>query len=224
MGTSAHVIDVEWLRDIPRRAVETVLLEYRYLVHRFPQWLALVIGRSEHERIWQWLLPNLVEECGSLDGEPSHLALLDRTMASFGVAGVEQYHPTDETRAAENWFYDVFAEQNTYESLCVLGPGTEAISQTFLQPLEECLRRKLGGDNLDLAYFAAHRTEVEAQHAEHIDAAIQYLEEQAETKDREKMHAARATWTQAGIDAHAKFWADLHAQLRSKGLLTAGAE
>ena len=221
---STNTIDAAWLPRCGRPAVPTILQEYRYLVHRFPQWLALVIGRSEHQRVWQWLLPNLVEECGSLDGEPSHLALLDRTLASCGVTGMEQYHATDETRAAENWFYGVFAERDTYESLCVLGPGTEAISQTFLQPLEECLRRELGGDNLDLEYFAAHRTEVEAQHAEHIEAAIQYLEEQAETEVREKMHAARATWTQAGIDAHAKFWADLHAQLRSKGLLTAGAQ
>lgn len=221
---SAVMIDVSWLRGCSGQSIPSILQEYRYFVHRFPQWLALTIGRATQERVRQLLLPNLVEECGSFDGAPSHLALLDRTLASCDIRDVEAYVPTKETRASEAWFYRACSEERAYASLCVLGPGTEAISHSFLDPLEDCVRHAYAGRDLDLEYFAVHKTEVEAKHAEQIEEAIQVLEAEADSETKAAMKAERARWSQAGIDAHAKFWSDLHRHLQSQGLLPAGAD
>jgi len=200
-------MDTKWLNRVPDVVLRDVLVEYRYLVRRFPQWIALTIGRSEDNEIRQLLMPNLVEECGS-QNRPSHLEMLDRCLTSCGIVLDRQREPFKTTKAIEAWFYSIFATESTLASLCVLGPGTEAISQEFLIPLETGLRNAFRTVDVDFSYFEAHRTTLEEQHAKNIQAAMTRLE------NLENQSAAeRDTWIRAAIDAHADFWTFLKVQL-----------
>jgi pyrroloquinoline quinone (PQQ) biosynthesis protein C len=211
----AERINAAWLKTASSQALTFSLLEYRFLVRRFPQWLALSIGRSEHERVRRLLLSNLVEELGGCGNAPSHLMLLDRTIESCGIPSPIEYSPTEETRKIEAWFFSVFSEQSIYNALCVLGPGTEAISSKFLDPFEEGLKRAFSTRSLDLEYFAVHRTEMEAQHTEHIEQAIRFLEEIASKKEeRLSLVSERSRWSSAGIKAHNSFWKHLKCEAK----------
>lgn len=204
-----NLINAAWLKTAPPQALTFSLLEYRYLVRRFPQWLALTIGRSEHERVRRLLLPNLTEELGGCGNEPSHLMLLDKTIESCAITGANEHSTTDTTRKIEAWFFSVFSEQPVYNALCVLGPGTEAISSEFLDPLEEGLKCAFSSRSLDLEYFAVHRTEMEAQHTEYIDHAIRFLEEITPEQKRPSLAKEHGRWSNMGIEAHNLFWKHL---------------
>ncbi|MCI0557411.1 MAG: iron-containing redox enzyme family protein [Nitrososphaera sp.] len=204
-----NLIDAVWLKTASLQALTFSLLEYRYLVRRFPQWLALCIGRSENERVRRLLLPNLIEELGGCGNAPSHLTLLDRTIESCGITDAREHAPTEETFKIEGWFFAVFSEQPIYNALCVLGPGTEAISSQFLEPLEEGLMRASPTRLLNLDYFAAHRTEMEEQHSLHIEQTIRFLEEIASEEKQVSLASERRRWISAGLEAHNSFWKHL---------------
>ena len=209
----SRVIDADWVSELSAAAIRQVLLEYRFLVHRFPQWLLLVAGRCEDERVRQLLIPNIVEECGEIAGALSHLSLLDLCLSSLGVKNHYDYSVSDETRNIEGWFYRVFLTETVYRSLCVLGPGTEAISEEFLWPLERAVRRNF--DGVDLRYFDAHRPAVEGDHAEAIEAALLYYEEKATSEEIHSLSCTREEWTRKGQGAHAYFWEALKDRVHS---------
>lgn len=201
-----HKIKTMWLIDSNGQALSRVLVEYRYFVHRFTQWFAMVIGRAEDQHVRQLLLPNLVDELGGPDKAPSHLDLLDRCLSSCGIRQRDVNRLLPSTREAEAWFYEVCSNRNTHTSLCVLGPGTESISQSFLAPLEKAIKRVFSEKHLDLVYFDVHRPEVESAHADSIDKAIRIVESNAPPQKRKSLAAQRARWTAAAVRHHAQFW------------------
>lgn len=202
-------VDTSWLADLAPECMGTVMLEYRFLVRRFPQWLLLTAGRCEDEYVRQLLLPNIVEECGLVGEVPSHLELLDRCCYSLGLSGPSFYRPSIETRDLEAWFYEIFLRRDVYRCLCVLGPGTEAISEYFLLPLERGIKRLYPEESIDLRYFAAHKAEVEGEHAEDIERALAYLEGKASQNELASLGRIRERWARAGLMAHSRFWANV---------------
>lgn len=209
-------IEASWVAGLSEDGLRFVLPEYRYLVHRFPQWIALTVGRCDIERVRQLLLPNLLDETGTIDGAPSHLSLLDRLIRSCGLGDPGSHLPTQATQDTEDWFFSAFSERGTYECLCVLGPATESISDQFLNPLERAIRRVFTDRELDLTYFDEHRPEVEAEHAEQLNEAIRYYENQAD--DAECLGARQDEWVSAGVSAHSRFWDSLRAELQQRAV------
>lgn len=207
------VIDASWIQEAPQTAVAHALLEYRYFVHRFTQWLALAIGHAEDQRIRQLVLPNLIDEQGGMDNRPSHLDLLDRCLDSCGVKRRLNHRPLASTVRAEAWFFGVCSGVDTHAALCVLGPGTESISQTFLGPLETAIRRAWPEKPIDITYFDVHRPEIEAAHANGLLDAIKLVESGAPDNIARKLITTRAEWTDAAIRQHASFWNGLRRQV-----------
>lgn len=201
------MVKADWLSQSQPMHLLACLVEYRYLVGRFPQWLALTIGHSQCERVRQLLLPNLIRESGS-DRELSHLSLLDGCILSCGAAYTDAHIPRPATRCVEEWFFRVFASGNLYSSLCVLGPGTEAISWSFLQPLCHGLKGAFGQSQVDLSYFDVHRPDNEDEDARMIQEAMHLIEQRSPID----LSVERAAMVNAAIDKHQQFWDSLRAE------------
>jgi pyrroloquinoline quinone (PQQ) biosynthesis protein C len=204
--------DILWLQTADSQTLEHCLLEYRFLVRRFTQWLAAIIARSDDQRIGQLLLDNLVDELGGLEGPPSHLQLLDALLTSCGVLNVERHRPSAETVAIEAWFLRAVREEPVLHALCVLGPGTEAISSQFLEPLERGVVRAFPDRKLDVRYFDVHRTQVEARHAEDINKAIELACGGLDEVGGPQADKLKTEWAQAARQQHEHFWRAMRAQ------------
>lgn len=205
-------VDAAWLSGTHRAELAVVMLNYRYFVHRFPQWLALVIGNSLDERVRQLLIPNLIEEAGTYRDVPSHLSLLNSLMVSCGWDATS-LTPIPATVECEQWFFNTMRESSTECALAALGPGTEDISQDFLQPLETAIRTHYG-DSADYAYFDAHRPEVEGLHGDDIRNALALIEE--DVKDKALFHKEVSASTIAAINKHQAFWDGLRRSVDAK--------
>jgi|ERR1039458_334383 pyrroloquinoline quinone (PQQ) biosynthesis protein C len=202
-------IKAQWLENESRENLQFILAEYRFLVHRFMQWIGLTFGKSSNERVRQLLLHNIIDECGRIGGDPSHLSYLDDCLASCGVVASEHYKPRPSTRRIEKWFFDVYQHRDCHVCLSVLGPGTESISQQFLKPLEAGLRHAFAGQKVDYKYFDVHRPEVEIAHAEDIAKALAIVEQSTESAVRKKFEKERIHWAEQAIAHHAEFWTSL---------------
>ncbi|HEX6372500.1 MAG TPA: iron-containing redox enzyme family protein [Longimicrobium sp.] len=203
-------IDAEWLSGLEEWELGAVVLNYRYFVHRFPQWLALTIGNSSDERVRQLLLPNLVEEAGTFQGAPSHLNLLDALIVSCGCE-LDEFTPLDSTIQSEQWFYDVTHDGITEYALAALGPGTEDVSQDFLVPFETAIR-SIYGIRADYRYFDAHRPSVEEHHGNDIRLALSLLE--GSSNDPANFTNRVRTAASNAIHTHQTFWDGLRTFLR----------
>jgi len=197
-----------FLNSIESKSINSILCEYYNLVKRFPQWFALTIALTEDEIIRKLLLPNLVEETGDLDKNPSHLQFLKNLLNSCEI-DYNHYSPSEKTREIESWFYTLFASDDTYKKLCVLGPATERFSQSFLDPLEEAVRDNFKSKNVDYTYFDEHRPEVEVHHADDLDKAIKHFEDSYLSIPQSEINILREKYVSEGIAKHSEFWENL---------------
>lgn len=197
-------LEVGWLSELDSFAFQKVLCEYRYLVHRFTPWLGLIISKTDEERVRQLLLPNFVEESGSIGGTISHLKMLDNFLLSCGIQRPDEYRALQSTIETEQWFYNLFDSGNTYASLCAIGPSTEEISGQFLQPMLEATKIIFGESKVDFTYFDAHLSEMEVEHVRCIQEAIDFMEGKNPLlkNDSEK-------WINESIRRHSFFWDSL---------------
>lgn len=195
---------LEWLMGLNKAQMQRVLLEYRFYVRRFVPWVALIMARTSSLKIRQLLITNLYEECG-LYVEDSHVSLLDKTIKSVGIEISPEFHkPYLFTQDLEEWFYDTYNNYNTYKSLCVLGPATEAISAQFLLPFKNAILHVFNDRNICIEYFDIHLSEVEANHAINCEEALSLME-----NEDKSLRLLREQFTLEGIEAHNKFWAYL---------------
>lgn len=192
-------INLSWIENISLEENRLVLQEYRYLVHRFVQWMGLTISKSDNETVRQLLLPNFVEECGIIGKSKSHLKLLDELLESIDITSISSYIPSTMTVQIENAFYNTYDEGNTYKSLCVLGPATEAISSHFLLPLKEITLKNF--PDAETEYFDIHLSEEEDKHAIDINTAISVME----SIDVHFKHK-KSEYVHFGISLHKSFW------------------
>jgi hypothetical protein len=199
-------LEMNWLQNVSDKALCFAVVEYRYLVHRFSQWLAMLIARSDQEKIRQLLLSNLVDELGGLESGPTHLELLDRLLESMGVTSFVDFRPKEFTHATEEWFTKAIGEFPLYDSLCILGPGTEEISYTFLEPLENAIKKTFFNRRLDLRYFDVHRGTLEDIHVEQILQAIMYLEEAADKEEKIALKNSKIMRVEEATNYHKFFW------------------
>lgn len=200
-------IEVDWLANLNKDELKMVLLEYRYLVHRFTPWIGLLISKTNIDKVRQLLMPNFVEESGcSRESNVPHLTLLDNLLKSVGIEYPENYTPTENTFKTEKWFYNLFDSGNTYKGLCVIGPATEAISHQFLMPLKDGICTNFA--TADMTYFDVHLSELEDEHAKSIDDAIDYFE----TLDKSAI-TFKTEFIQEGIKTHSKFWKSIKSNL-----------
>jgi len=194
---------LNWLTKLNSEELKLVLLEYRYLVHRFTPWLGLLVAKSKSEKVRQLLLPNLIEESGNIKGELSHLSILDNLLKSCQIQDPSVYKATNKTILTEKWFYSLFNSGNTYKGLCVIGPATEAISHQFLLPLYEAV--KANCPYADMTYFDIHLSEIEDEHAKQIEFAIQEMQ-----ATKKSIIKKRNRYIIEGIEKHSSFWNNLH--------------
>ena len=162
------IIDAEWLLNINKENLTSLLLEFRYYFKRFSPSLALIIGNAEDEYVRQLIMPNLIEECGELNGSDSHLRQLDNLLISCGIVHYENHKPMDSTYINEKWFFELYKGSNTYSSLCALGPATEAISGNFLFIMKEAVLKTFNDLSPNVTYFDSHLSEMEDLHVENI--------------------------------------------------------
>jgi pyrroloquinoline quinone (PQQ) biosynthesis protein C len=159
------------------------------------------MARTNNQRIRQLLLTNLYEECG-LKEEDSHVSLLEKTIKSVGIKTIpETYTPFIFTRQLEEWFYNTYDSYDTYKSLCVLGPATEAISAQFLLPFKNAVLKVFNERDVSVEYFEIHLSETEAKHADNCEEALSLLE-----KEDKSLCLLRDQYTNEGIEIHNKFW------------------
>lgn len=210
---------IDWLREATPVCLAFVLREYRYLVHRFPLWLALVFARAQREEVREALRKNLYDEVG-VPPTSSHLQLLDACLLSCGVAWGGSEAVSRETRRIEEWFVGVCGRESSYRALCVLGPGTEAVSEAFLLPLEDAIMGAFHDHEIDLRYFYIHRKEVDAEHARSIEAAMAVIEADAVGTDQlTLLIEERKTWVEATMAKHRAFWENVHRESQIRRLL-----
>ena len=195
-------LNLNWLENISIEKNQFILNEYRYLVHRFTQWMGLTISKTQNETVRQLILPNFVEESGTIEGTKSHLKMLDNLFLSTGIKDYLNYKPTKKTKKIEESFYNTFDSNNTYKSLCVLGPSTEALSEQFLIPLMSVTLKHF--PNADREYFEIHLSELEDEHAISIDKAIADME----LKDN-SLQKNKSEFIEFGFDLHKQFWTNL---------------
>ena len=196
-----------WLEGLDKTEMRIVLQEYGYLIHRFTQFIALVIGHTENADIRRLLLPNLIDEIGDDQDNPAHVNLFEICAASCGLQ-IAMNEVSQSTQEIENWFFSVFNSADTARSLAVLGPGTEEIAQSFLVPMERGLIRAF--DSVDLRYFKVHRPQFESMHIGDIRQAIHILRSSLPESERFNFDAKIETDTQEALAMHARFWDNLY--------------
>lgn len=199
-------LQLEWLLFVSKEQNKFILKEYRYLVHRFAMWMGLTISKTENEIVRQLILPNFVEESGTIEGVKSHLKMFDDLLESVGINVLENYTPSKMTKEVENNFFTIFDNFNTYKALCVLGPSTEAISHQFLIPLQEITLKNF--PNADKEYLDIHLSEVEKEHAIAIEKAIENMEQTEKNLSKNKQE-----YIDIGFNLHKTFWDNLKVEI-----------
>ena len=195
----------DWVINCEKRQIVITLFEYAYLIKRFPQWFALLIGRIENQDIRQLLLPNLVDESGSFKGDPSHKDYVNSLIKSINY-DITEYTTSIKTIELEDWFFNLFYKGDLYKCLCVLGPATESVSYQFLNPLEEAIKKCFSDKNVDYTYFEVHRPEIEIKHAKDLNAAIKIYENLCFDSD---INGIKSGYIEEGISKHQEFWDNL---------------
>jgi hypothetical protein len=152
-------------------------------------------------------MPNLIREAGFGPDGVTHLELLDGCLRSCGVDYSDSFRPARSTAELEEWFFSVFASRNVYTSLCVLGPGTEAVSNDFLGPLERAVKKEFGSgrNGANLAYFDAHSAKNEDEDAKCILLAMHEIERNSPVD----LSKERATMVRMARTKHQQFWDSL---------------
>ena len=196
-------ISPSWLAQCGIVGLETILLEYGYFVHRFTQFIGLVIGHAEDADVRRLLLPNLIDEIGNEGGDTAHVTLYSRCASSCNVA-LEMDSISPMTKEIEDWFFTVFNSSDTVRSLAVLGPGTDEIAQSFLVPLELSLMKAF--PSVDLGYFEVHRPEMEANHINDIRQAIRVLRDKFPAENVSAFDERINKHAQEAVAMHARFW------------------
>lgn len=196
-----------WLEGLAQAEMRTILREYGYLIHRFTQFIALVIGHAENAEVRRLLLPNLIDEIGDDRDNLAHVNLFEICAASCGLqTASNEILPS--TQEIEDWFFSVFNSADTARSLAVLGPGTEEIAQSFLVPMELGLIRAF--DSVDLRYFEVHRPQFETMHIGDIRQAIHILRNSLPELERFGFDAKIEADTHDALAMHARFWDNLY--------------
>jgi pyrroloquinoline quinone (PQQ) biosynthesis protein C len=200
--------NLEWLSNLDEVQMHRLLLEYRFLVRRFVSWVALIIARTDNNKIRQLLIKNILEECGENE-ENSHIFLLDKTILSTGYKLDPRLHiPYLTTKEIEHFFYSTFNSKDVYKSLCVLGPATEAISSEFLSPFKKALITVFNEQKIETKYFDLHLSEIEKEHAASCEKALQIME----LEDR-NLFLKKHDYVESGIKQHQLFWEQLKLNL-----------
>lgn len=199
------ILNLDWLTHCDRAALRRVMCEYGHFIHRFAQYIALVIGHSENERVRRLLIGNLADEIGT-GTTPAHFALYQACAASCGT-DLSGSHVSSRTREIEAWFFDIYNAEDTARSLAALGPGTEEIAQGFLDPLEHALRNCF--PTADLRYFDAHRPEMESAHISNIREALTAIRESIPVEDVSDHDQTIEYHILAAHQAHSDFWSNL---------------
>ncbi len=196
-----------WLDDLTKTEMRIVLLEYGYLIHRFTQFIALVIGHAENAEVRRLLISNLIDEIGDDRDNLAHVYLFEICATSCGLQ-MDSNAVSQSTQDIENWFFSVFNSADTARSLAVLGPGTEEIAQSFLVPMERGLVRVFG--SVDLRYFDVHRPQYESMHIGDIRQAIHIVRNSHPKSEWLGFDEKIETNTKEAMAMHTKFWDNIY--------------
>lgn len=157
-----------------RPVLRRFFVQYARYVRRFTNWLGYVVANAELEEVQSLLVPNLVDELRDPVHGVSHRELLLRLMEAMGIerTAIEQATDRDETAKGFAFFDVLYKSSATVDSLFAFGPGTEAVSWCFLEPMREAARAEFGLSGDQLAYFDVHDPSLEAAHVGAVDQAI----------------------------------------------------
>jgi pyrroloquinoline quinone (PQQ) biosynthesis protein C len=196
------MLNLSWLDRCDRIALQCILRDYGFLIHRFAQYIALVVGHCDELRARQLLLDNLLAEVGSAS-EPAHYELYRELAKSCGV-DLSWSDVDSDVKQIEAWFYSVYDGEDTIRALAVLGPGTEEIAQSFLEPLESAVATQF--PDADKRYFEAHRPDREQAHIADIRRALAGLITDLPPWAREDTERAVESYSSEALDKYATFW------------------
>lgn len=151
-----------------------LLIQYFYYVERFASRLCALAGRATEEQARLAVARNIFEEMGGDDGqEATHLNLIRRLLRDTGAEQLlTTQPPLPTTRIAEMYFQGLCVDGTTWDALFAMGPGTEAVSQLFLDPMELAVEKTFGMLRGTVPYFVVHYPETDMAHAEAIKIAL----------------------------------------------------
>ncbi len=193
-------------RQADPKSIWTVFNDYRHYCANFPQFLELILVRTNSPIARQPLIDNLWEESGSGDKSKSHVAMLDTFLDSWGrAAGMSSTKTLEPSPAAVSFVDDILKYVKTASLPAVFGffgPGTEEItSEQYVVLLKGLRSYGLVGEE-KLGFFGTHIT----ADIKHADVFWQALENVA---------SSEADWldvTQGARDSlkrETQFWSEM---------------
>ncbi|MBX3291547.1 MAG: iron-containing redox enzyme family protein [Acidobacteria bacterium] len=202
------MLDVRWLANVERSQLDRVLLEYELISRSFVPWLLHVMANAKDEAVRQLVMPNLLEENGEFGKNNSHHALYLKMLDSLGLK-YGTFRHANFTIDAEEAFRTIFRGEDTYRSLCVLGPAIEAISSDFLGPMYDRVKQYYGDAPRHMIYFPLHLCEMEDEHAKCIEQALSILEAK-----NPRLAKNRSKFVKEGIKIFQEFWNNMRIEVK----------
>lgn len=159
---------------------DVALLSYQSYVRRFTIIMCSVMAKAPEadSRFWR-LAVNLYDELGERNGlDLAHGKLLEKIKESKWIEQPEAEDFVARIAPLENDMFTLISGSEWALSLFALGPGTESISDLFLEPLEHWAAKTIESNISVQQYFELHYPSVEHEHqleisrilAEELDA------------------------------------------------------
>jgi|SRR5579883_2264390 len=191
--------------QLSRAEIREFMVQYYHYVRRFIGWIGLLLTHSDDDRIRFYLLPHLSDEINDRATRSSHRTLLMDLLVALGLDDQEivASRPRPETARCERYFWDLYSTGRTLDGLFALGPGTEAVSCCFLEPMERGIRRAFNLPEEAYQYFEVHRPEVEQAHVEFLNDAIRHtISRVASVEEAERLWQRGASAAEEAVGVH----------------------
>jgi len=195
--------------SVPRQELKTLMLQYYFYVKDFARWLEAIYGNAQSPFEQAALVNNIAEEKGrGAPGEKPHAVLLAELLAKMGIDLDERALPLAKTQVAYSYFNDMSKNNAAWQALYAFGPGTEQISDLFLEPMENAIKTEYGFRG-DIDYFLVHKEETEKEHAIAFKIAIASHLESLPPSERGFRMEEGLSITLAAVEAHATFFSGI---------------
>lgn len=142
------------------------LYSYQSYVRRFTIIMCSVMAKvpDADSRFWR-LAINLYDELGEKNGLTlAHGKLLERITQSELIDKSEADNCREKISPLEKKMFNLITGSDWCFNLFALGPGTESISDLFLDPLEHWSSKAVKSNSLIKKYFELHYPSVEFEH------------------------------------------------------------
>ncbi|HLB42974.1 MAG TPA: iron-containing redox enzyme family protein [Gammaproteobacteria bacterium] len=187
------ILDIPLLHEFDKlniNQLQLFFIQFYHLVRTFPQYLGALIWQSPDEAIRLAIVDNLVDECGGImrieQGEISdaHPIIYRRVTRALGINDQElaSVPPRHYTQRMLDELKKLFIFSPFIQAFGGMAPGIESISSTWIDVIQNGLKKKNILTRDDLLYFELH-TVVDMKHSGLFrNAIIPYLNTETSRK------------------------------------------